>query len=117
MSTADTINGYFNSLKENKGWDSFLSNEMIFTSFTSPVKQVTGKQAYLDSTKRFYSMIASFEIRDLIVSGEKACALTRYELQLPAGSKFISDVAEIFTVNNGKIVTFSIYFDSSPFPK
>jgi ketosteroid isomerase-like protein len=117
MSTADTINGYFNSLKENKGWDSFLSNEMIFTSFTSPVKRVTGKQAYLDSTKRFYSMIASFEVRDLIISGEKACALTRYELQPPAGNKFMSDVAEIFTVKNGKIDSFSIYFDSSPFPK
>jgi ketosteroid isomerase-like protein len=117
MTTEGTIQGYFNSLKEKKGWESFLSDDMIFTSFTSPVKQVTGKDAYLVSTKRFYSMIVSVEVKDLVVAGEKACALTRYELQPPTGNTFISDVAEIFRVKDGKIDSFAIYFDSAPFPK
>ena len=51
MTTKTTIEGYFASLKQKKGWDSFLADDMVFTSFTSPVKQVTGKAAYLESTK------------------------------------------------------------------
>jgi len=117
MTTRETIQGYFTSLKKKKGWESFLSNDMVFTSFTSPVKQVTGRDAYLEATKRFYSTIISVTLKDLLVEGEKACAITHYALQPHEGNAFTSDVAEIFTVNDGKIASFAIYFDSSPFPK
>lgn len=117
MTTKETIQGYFNSLKQRQGWESFLSDEMTFTSFTSPVKQLKGKEAYLAATKRFYSTFASVQLRDLMIDGEKACALTRYELQPPNGDRFISDVAELFAVKNGKIDSFAIYFDTAPYPK
>ena len=117
MSTKETIQGYFNSLKQKQGWESFLADDMLFTTFTSPVKTVTGKPAYLEATKRFYSSIISMELRDLLVDGDKACALTHYELRSPKGDAFISDVSEVFTVKGGKIQSFAIYFDSAPFPK
>ena len=62
-------------------------------------------------------MITALEVRDLMVEGDKACALTRYDLQPPRGPAFKSDVAEVFAVRDGKITSFDIYFDSSPFPK
>jgi hypothetical protein len=117
MTTRDTIQGYFNRLKQKEGWEAFLSDDMVFTNFASPIKQVTGKEAYLESTKRFFSMVISVEVKDLIIEGEKACALTCYEIQPPGGSTFRSDVAEIFAVKNDKIDSFAIYFDNSPFPK
>jgi|SRR5215470_18054409 len=117
MTTRDTIQGYFSSLKQKKGWESFLSDDMVFTSFTSPIKHINGRAAYLDSTKRFYSMITALEVKELMVDGHKACALTRYQLQPPAGPVFGSDVAEVFGVRDGKISSLDIYFDSSPFPK
>lgn len=117
MTTRDTIQGYFNSLKQTKGWEAFLSDDMSFTSFTSPIKRVTGRAAYLEATKRFYSMITALEVRDLVLDGDKACALTRYELQPPGGAAFDSYVAEVFGVRDGKISSFDIYFDSAPFPK
>ena len=117
MTTKDTIQSYFNSLKQKTNWDSFLSDELRFTSFTSPNKRVSGRAAYLTSTTRFYSMITAVEVKDLLVDEHKACALTRYELRQPAGPAFTSDVAEVFEVRDGKISSFDIYFDSSPFPK
>jgi ketosteroid isomerase-like protein len=117
MTTRTAIEGYFASLKQKKGWDSFLADDLVFTSFTSPVKQVTGKAAYLEATKRFYEGIVTFEVRDLLIDGDKACALTRYKLQRPERPAFESDVAEVFRVRDGKIVSFDIYFDSAPFPK
>ena len=58
---------------------------MALTSFTSPIKQVTGSDAYLEATKRFFSMIKAVEIKSILVDGERACTLSRYELQAPAG--------------------------------
>ena len=117
MTTKAAIEGYFAGLRQKKGWDSFLADDVVFTSFTSPVKQVTGKPAYLESTKRFYGGIVTFEVRETLVDGDKACALTRYQLQRPGDLAFESNVAEIFRVRDGKIVSFDIYFDSAPFPK
>ncbi|MGQ0849859.1 MAG: nuclear transport factor 2 family protein [Actinomycetota bacterium] len=116
MTTRDTIEGYFECLSKGNGWQAFLSEEMLFTSHTSPIKQVAGKAAYLESTMRFYSTIASCEVRELMVNEDRACALTRYELMSPSGGTFHSDVAELFTVKNDKIDSFDIYFDTAPFP-
>lgn len=116
MSTKEILQRYFEELASKGNWQSFLAEELDFTSFTSPVKYVTGKTAYLESTRRFFSMIESLEVRDLIVEGTKACALTRYQLQSPAGS-FQSDVAELMTITDDKIRSLAIYFDTAPFPK
>ncbi len=117
MTTKDTIQSYFNSLKEKQGWEAFLSEELSFTRFTSPIKRVAGRTAYLEATKRFYSMIKTLDIKSMVVDGEKACVLTRYELQPPGGPAFETHVAEVFEVRDGKIKSFDIYFDSAPFPK
>ena len=116
MPTRETVQRYFEELTRKGNWESLLSEDLEFTSFTSPVKHVTGKAAYLESTRRFFSMIKSLEVRDLIIERTKACALTRYQLQSPAGS-FHSDVAELFTVTDDRIRSLAIYFDTAPFPK
>jgi len=116
MSTTEVLNEYFERLKQRRRWESLLDENFSFTSFVSPVKEVGGKSAYLEATRRFFSMIASVQVRDMIVDGTKACVTTRYALRSPAGA-FHSDVAEIFTVRDGRIDSLSIYFDSSPFPK
>ncbi|MBI5047980.1 MAG: nuclear transport factor 2 family protein [Deltaproteobacteria bacterium] len=117
MTTRDIIQNYFDSLKQKSGWKAFLADEMTFTSFVSPIKRVAGKGAYLEATKRFFSMITAVEVKNLIVDGDRACALTRYELQPPGGPVFDSHVAEVFEVRDGKIASLDIYFDSTPFPK
>jgi ketosteroid isomerase-like protein len=117
MATRDVIQSYFDRLKQKKEWESFFAEDVDFYQFTSPNKHTKGKAAYIEATKRFYSSILSAEVRDLIIEGEKACALTRYELQPPKGNPFNSDVAEIFTVRDGKIVSYAIYFDTAPFTR
>lgn len=117
MTTKETIQAYFNALIEKKNWESFLADDFEFTSFTSPVKQTKGRDTYLQVTKRFYSMITKVELKNLLVEGESACAFTHYDLQPPNRPAFASDVAELFVVKDGKIVSLGIYFDTAPFPK
>jgi ketosteroid isomerase-like protein len=115
MTTKQTIEEYFHALSRGEGWQAFLADQMTFTSYTSPIKQVAGKDAYLESTRGFYSMIESFEVRRLLVDGDRACVSTRYSLAPPRGDSFTCDVAELFEVRDDKIDSFEIYFDSAPF--
>ena len=118
MNTRDTIERYFDRFQQKSEWQALLADNVAFTSFTIPNKQVSGKDAYLQATKGFYSMIRRMELRNLIVDGNSACALTHYELQPPnGGPAFQSDVAEVFTVTDGTITSLEIYFDSAAFPK
>ena len=117
MTTKDTIQSYFESLRNKSGWEAVLADDISFTSFATPIKHVTGKGAYLEATKRFFSMVKALDVNSILVDGERACALTRYELQAPGGSAFDSHVAEVFEVRDGKITSLEIYFDSAPFPK
>jgi hypothetical protein len=115
--TRKAVQSYFEALAGRGDWQAFLADGVVFVSFTSPVKEVRGKEAFLAATRRFYGSIVGLELRELIVEGERACALTRYELRGPGDDTFTSDVAELFTVRRGKIDSFGIYFDSAPFPK
>ena len=67
MSTKEIVERYFASLAQKGRSEAFLADDLKFTSFTSPVKDVAGKPAYLESTKRFFSMVRSVEVKDRYV--------------------------------------------------
>ena len=118
MTTRETIERYFELLKARGDWSSLFSETATFTSFASPPRQLAGRDTLVKATGGFYGMILGVEVRDLLVDGERACALTHYRLQPPNGRPaFESDVAEVFTVRHGAIESFGIYFDTAPYPK
>jgi hypothetical protein len=118
MTTKQTVELFFDTVMQKADWESMLANDLVFISATSPLKQVNGKAAALPGLRRFYSMVKTLDVREIIVENEKACALTRYILQPPNGRpEFTSDVAEIFAVSNDKITRFAIYFDTAPYPR
>jgi ketosteroid isomerase-like protein len=116
MTTRETIERYFDKLAAKSEWQESFVADMTFTSYASPTKEVKGQAAYLDATKRFYSSIQSVEVREILVDGKRAVALTRYEIQQPGGKPpFMSDVAEVFSVKGDKIDSLAIYFDTAPY--
>ena len=117
MNTRQTVERYFDLLRNAGAWDAMLADDIDFTRLTTPAKRVTGKTAYLEATRRFYASIASLNIRELVVEGERAFALTEYLIRMPSGDRFESYVAELFTVRDTKISALSICFDLSPYPK
>ncbi|MFI5228909.1 MAG: nuclear transport factor 2 family protein [Gemmatimonadales bacterium] len=117
QSTKSTVQLYFERLRTRDDWTPLLAESLLFSSRTSPERDIRGRDAYVQATRGFYAMIVDFTLRDLVVDGEKACALTRYRLQPPSGVEFESDVAELFTVSDGEIAALAIYFDTAPYPK
>ena len=116
MTMRETIERYFDTLAAKGQWQESFADDVVFTSFTSPTTEVKGKAAFLEATKRFYSTIQNVEVRQLVVDGPRAVALTRYEIQQPGGKPpFSSDVAEVFSVEGDKIDSLGIYFDTAPY--
>ncbi|MES2306526.1 MAG: nuclear transport factor 2 family protein [Gemmatimonadota bacterium] len=117
MTTRDVVFGFLEAVRAGKAWEAFLSEELQFTNFTEPVKRVMGKEASVAGLRRFYAMVTTIEVGNILVDGHRACALTHYQLQPPGGAPFESHVAELFEVVDGKIAAFGIYFDSVPYPR
>jgi len=115
MTTRETIERYFEKLAAKAEWQECFADDVVFTSYTSPTKEVKGRAAYLEATKRFYSTIRGVELRQLLVDGPRAVALTRYEIQQPGKPEFTSDVAEVFSVKDDTIDSLAIYFDTAPY--
>jgi hypothetical protein len=112
------VRTYFDRLANHSGWEGMLADDMTFTSFTSPVKVVNGRDPFLASTKRFYSSIGGVDVRRLDVADDRIYALTRYVIRPPSPApSFNTDVAEVFQVKDGRISALDIYFDSAPYPK
>jgi ketosteroid isomerase-like protein len=117
MTAKETVTRYLESLGRKEGWQNYFADDMTFTSFTSPPKQVNGRATFLESTKGFYGMIVSLDVREMLTDGYRVFAGTRYQLQPPVGAPFSSDVGELFEVEDGKITSLAIYFDTAPYPR
>ena len=118
MTTREIIEAYFDRLAHGHDWQALLAPDLAFTSFASPNRQLTGREAFVNGTRRFYGMIERVELRDLIVDADRACALTHYQLAPPNGGPgFHSDIAEVFTVRQDRIASLAIYFDTAPYGK
>lgn len=51
MTTRDTIENYFRALSAEGNWQAFLADGITFTSHGNPRKEVTGRGAYVESTR------------------------------------------------------------------
>ncbi len=117
MTTRATVQAYLDRLKMHADWQALFADGVLYTQYTSPVRRLEGKTAFLNGTQRFYSSVASLEARDMLIDGSMACITTHYVLQRPNAPPIESDVAELFEVHEGRITAYSIYFDTAPFSK
>ena len=117
MNTKAVVQAYFQKLRVGEDWTDEFAEDVVFTSYTSPVKTIKGKSAFIGATRRFYASVKSFEIRGALYDAAQACVTTRYWLDAKDGTAFESDVAELFEVRDHQVVSFAIYFDTAPFPK
>ncbi len=110
--TRELLKRYYEELgKKSARWGDLLSENFLLTG-TVP-KESRGREAYVNNN--FFKLVRSLRVKELIVDGEKACALVNYDLISPKGNPFSSDVAEIWKAKDGKLDSVAIYFDTSAF--
>ncbi len=111
--TQETIQGYYDGIKQKSGWQAFVSDAIAFDG--TGVKATKGKEAFVEGNNQFLRAVTTSQVKEMIVEGEKACVIVHYELMSPKGNKARSDVAEISAVKDGKIDSVTIYFDTAAF--
>jgi ketosteroid isomerase-like protein len=112
VQTKEIIQSYYDGIAQKKGWESVISDEIAFSGAGPKTK---GKTAYIEGTGKFLRAVKSSKVVTMIIEGDKACTIVRYELVSPKGNNMSSDVAEILSVKNGKIDSSTIFFDTAAF--
>ncbi|MEM0117995.1 MAG: nuclear transport factor 2 family protein [Conexivisphaerales archaeon] len=104
---------YYRRLGSGEEWGSLLTEDFLLSG-TVP-KETRGRAAFVNAN--FFKMVKGVNVKELIVDGEKACALVNYDLISPRGKNFSSEVAEIWEVKEGKLASIEIFFDTEAFNK
>ena len=87
-----------------------------FTFINSNLDKVAhGKAAYVEAAGRFFRATTAVEIKQMVIEGETACVVARYNLHSPKGNTGICDVAEILVIKNEKLTSSIIFFDTKAF--
>jgi ketosteroid isomerase-like protein len=70
---------------------------------------------FIESFTGFLRAVEEVELKQLIVEGPDAAAVVSYDYVNPAGGRLYQDDVEVWKVENGQIVTLTIYFDITEF--
>ena len=110
MTTHATITRYFGAIHKG-GWEALVTDDFVFVN--SNLDTVAhGKQAYLEGAGRFYRGSTAVEIRQLLIDGNRAAILARYQMRTPKGHTGVCDVAEFLTIDGDKLSSSAIFFDT-----
>lgn len=111
MATRDLVQSYYDSLSQkNDRWQNLYSNDAIFSDASQSLNG-KGKGAVIQSFVPFLKGVEGVKVRQMIVEGEKACAVVGYNYVNPKGQKMQQDVAEVWETKDGKLAKLTIYFD------
>jgi ketosteroid isomerase-like protein len=111
MSTRDLVQRYYDSLdRKDDAWRELYSDDAVFMD-ASQTLNANGKAAVIQSFIPFLKGVDKVKIKQMIVEGEEACAIVRYDYINPKGAKMNQDVAEVWKVKDGKFSRLVIYFD------
>ncbi len=111
--TMDILNRYYKGLLHKEDWHSMLSEDILLTGTVA--NESKGKEAFVNNN--FFKMVKGLKIKQMIVENGSACAVVSYDLISPKGKDFSSEVAEIWSIKNGKLASLAIYFDTAAFQK
>jgi hypothetical protein len=111
-STKEIIQQYFDAINQKGDWQSFISDDI---DFTSPGQITHTKEEYVKATGRFLQFVKSLKINEFIVEDNKACITVEYNLQSPKGKTESCEVAEVLMVQDDKINSSCIFFDTAAF--
>lgn len=93
-------------------WQNLLSDDV---SFTGPVMQIQGKEAYIKTTLDFFQIVKDFQLHRYTASDSLVATEESFTVTTPSGGELTLDVAEFYEVQDGKIKSVKIYYDAEEF--
>jgi len=111
-STKEVIQRYYDAISHKGDWSSAIADKI---TFTGPGQITYTKNEYVEATAKFLEIVASLKINEFIVEGNKACVTVEYHLQSPSGKTSSCEIAEVLLVQDNKIYSSCIFYDTASF--
>ena len=111
MKTKDVVQRFYDGLaRKDSSWQDNLAEGVAFSDASGKLT-AQGREAFIQSFSGFLRAVEKVQLRQLIVEGPNAAAVVSYDYVNPAGGRLHQDDAEVWKVENGQIVSLTIYFD------
>jgi ketosteroid isomerase-like protein len=115
MNTKDVVQRFYDGLaRRDSSWQGNLSESVAFSDASGKLNS-QGRDAFVQSFSGFLRAVDKVQLNQLIVEGPNAAAVVSYDYVNPAGGRLHQDDAEVWKVENGQIVSLTIYFDITEF--
>jgi ketosteroid isomerase-like protein len=116
LETKQLLETYYKGFAEKSNWESVIADDFQYIGGDMLNRApIVGKQAYIEIIKRFSQRFEAMRVEQMIIDGEKACVIGNYDFQFPNGAKINGNVAELWTVKDGKLNSLTLYFDTLTF--
>jgi ketosteroid isomerase-like protein len=116
MTTQELVTIYYKGYAQKHGWETVIADDFKFTggdmTKTTPV---TGMQAYVEISNRFNQWFTDMRPLKIFISDNEAFVLANYDLVYPNNRKVNANVAKLWKVENGKLSSLTIFFDTANF--
>lgn len=115
MDTKDMVQRFYDGLARKDGsWQDNLFENVAFCDASGKLN-AQGREAFIQSFSGFLRAVDKVLLKQLIVEGPNAAAVVSYDYVNPSGGHLHQDDAEVWKVENGQIVSLTIYFDITEF--
>lgn len=114
--TKKLLETYYKGFAEKANWESVIADDFEYVGGDmNNIQPVVGRQAYIEIIKRFSQRFDSMRVKEMVVEDDKASVIGNYDFIFPNGIKINGNVSENWTVENGKLKSLTLYFDTLTF--
>ena len=116
MKNAEQIWGAYmeSNQQKNEAWKDLLAENI---SFTGPTMQVQGKAGYIQTTENFFKMVRGFELKRYVAREDLLTTEVEVKVEAPSGKIISLEMAEFYSVRDGKIDSVKVFYDATEFRK
>lgn len=116
VTTRQLLENYYKGFAEKASWESVIADDFEYVGGDmNNIQPVFGKQAYIEIIKRFSQRFEKMSVKQMVIEGDKASVIGNYDFVFPNGLKINGNVSENWTVENGKLKSLTLYFDTLTF--
>jgi len=101
---------FYQAMLKNHGWEDFLSDEATYLGPLASL--IEGKKSVVSITQQFLNNKYTGEVKSIISEGSNNCVLTHYQIGHPDVALLDVDACEIIKIEDGKVLSMEVYFDS-----
>ena len=101
-------------LSKTKEWMNLIADDV---SLIGPLAQVEGKENFIEINKPFFESIRGGEVHKIIEKENAVITQISTIVEVPSGKEITLEVCEWYEINENKISSLKVYFDTAEFLK